>query len=171
MIKVMEPEHSCQKVHKNQEANAVWVVRRFKELIESNPNMNVKFLSSEVHRIYSLTLPVWKLYRTKHRVLDKTDVVNCKSYNMLYRYRRIIMEKNPGSLVKVKTVTPVSDGPTKFLKLLVSFKAENDRFLNDCRPLLGLDACHFKGKFPRVLMSAIGIDTNNGVFPVAWCVC
>ncbi|KAL5783072.1 hypothetical protein ACOSP7_008101 [Xanthoceras sorbifolium] len=86
-------------------------------------------------------------FREKYRVLDKTDVVNCKSYSMLYKYRRIIREKNPGSLVKVKTVTLVPDGPTKFLRLFVSFKAQKEGFLN-----------------------AIGIDANNEVFPVAWCV-
>ncbi|KAL5784528.1 hypothetical protein ACOSQ2_006920 [Xanthoceras sorbifolium] len=170
MIKTLQPEHSCLKLHKNQEATAVWVASRFKELIESNPDIEVKFLGNEIHRIYGLTLPVWTLYRAKHRVLDKTDVVNCKSYSMLYKYGRIIMEQNPGSLVKVKTVTPVPDGPTMFLRLFVSFKAQKEGFLNGCRPLLGLDACYLKGKFPGVLMSAIGIDANNGVFPVAWCV-
>ena len=28
-----------------------------------------------------------------------------------------------------------------------------------------------KGNYPGVLLSAIGIDANNGVFPVAVCIC
>ncbi|KAL5828770.1 hypothetical protein ACOSQ3_018238 [Xanthoceras sorbifolium] len=61
------------KVHKNQEANAVWVARRFKALIEENPEVTVKFLGKQIHRIYGLTLPPYTLYRAKNRVLKVTD--------------------------------------------------------------------------------------------------
>ncbi|KAK2663651.1 hypothetical protein Ddye_002225 [Dipteronia dyeriana] len=39
------------------------------------------------------------------------------------------------------------------------------------RPFVGLDGCHLKGKFPGVILSAVAIDANNGVFPVAICIC
>ncbi|KAL5767555.1 hypothetical protein ACOSQ2_014338 [Xanthoceras sorbifolium] len=67
MIKTMEAQHSCQKVHKNQEANAVWVVRR-----------------------------------AKRRVLEKTEVLNYKSYSLLHTYDTIVIEKNPGFMVKIE---------------------------------------------------------------------
>ncbi|KAL5846145.1 hypothetical protein ACOSQ3_009669 [Xanthoceras sorbifolium] len=67
-IKTMENQHSCQKVHKNQEVNAVWVARR-----------------------------------AKHRVLDKQEVINCKSYSMLHTYGSMVMKKNPGSTATTGT--------------------------------------------------------------------
>ncbi|KAL5766283.1 hypothetical protein ACOSP7_016900 [Xanthoceras sorbifolium] len=74
MIKTMEPQHSCQKVHKIQEANAVWVARR-------------------------VSFPVWTLYWVKRRVLEKTKVMNCESYSMLHTYGNIVREMNPGSMI------------------------------------------------------------------------
>ncbi|XP_078160177.1 uncharacterized protein LOC144555650 [Carex rostrata] len=41
-------------------------------------------------------------------------------------------------------------------------------FLLGCRPYLGLDACHLKGKFNGVLAAATGIDGNNCMYPIAY---
>nr|KAJ0213458.1 hypothetical protein LSAT_V11C400201180 [Lactuca sativa] len=43
-------------------------------------------------------------------------------------------------------------------------------FLAGCRPYIGLDACHLKGKFNGVLAATTGIDGNNSIFPMAYCV-
>ena len=43
MIKTMNDRHCCQKVHKNQEANATWVAHGFLAMIEENPEIIVKF--------------------------------------------------------------------------------------------------------------------------------
>ncbi|KAL5829074.1 hypothetical protein ACOSQ3_018542 [Xanthoceras sorbifolium] len=71
MIKTMEPQHICQKIH----------------------------------CIYEVSLPVWTLYRAKRRVLEKTEVVNYKSYSLLHTYGSIVQERNPGSMMKIKTAT------------------------------------------------------------------
>lgn len=39
-----------------------------------------------------------------------------------------------------------------------------------CRPLLGVDGCHLRGCFPGILLTAVGKDGNNNIFPVAWAV-
>ena len=36
-----------------------------------------------------------------------------------------------------------------------------------CRPLVGLDGCHLKGKFGGHKLSAIARDGNDNIFPVA----
>ena len=37
-----------------------------------------------------------------------------------------------------------------------------------CRKLIGLDGCRIKRPHPRQLLSAVGIDANNGLFPIAF---
>ncbi|CAL2229313.1 unnamed protein product [Prunus armeniaca] len=39
-----------------------------------------------------------------------------------------------------------------------------------CRPVIGFDACHIKGHHPRQLLSAVGVDHNNGMYPIAYAV-
>ncbi|KAF6140103.1 hypothetical protein GIB67_001844 [Kingdonia uniflora] len=43
----------------------------------------------------------------------------------------------------------------------------NRGWLNGCRPLLGLDGYFLKGKYGGVCLSIIGLDENNGLFPIA----
>ncbi|KAG6476853.1 hypothetical protein ZIOFF_066101 [Zingiber officinale] len=41
-------------------------------------------------------------------------------------------------------------------------------FLEGCKPSIGFDGCHLKGPYGDVLLSAIGLDGNNQLFPIAF---
>nr|XP_027077015.1 uncharacterized protein LOC113700766 [Coffea arabica] len=43
-------------------------------------------------------------------------------------------------------------------------------FLDGCRPVVGLDGCHLRGPHKGVLLTALGIDPNNQLFPVMYVV-
>ncbi|KAI5338278.1 hypothetical protein L3X38_017549 [Prunus dulcis] len=43
-------------------------------------------------------------------------------------------------------------------------------FLDGCRPVIGLDGCHVKGPYPGQILTAVGVDGNNGSFPIAYAV-
>lgn len=52
-------------------------------------------------------------------------------------------------------------------RFFLCFDAMKKGFINGCRPFLGIDGCHLKGPFGGVLLAAISLDGNNGLFPVA----
>ncbi|KAL0367435.1 UNVERIFIED_CONTAM: hypothetical protein Sradi_3633600 [Sesamum radiatum] len=39
-----------------------------------------------------------------------------------------------------------------------------------CNPFIGFDGCHLKGPFGGVLLAAIGLDGNKGLFPIAFAI-
>ncbi|XP_008235222.1 PREDICTED: uncharacterized protein LOC103334074 [Prunus mume] len=43
-------------------------------------------------------------------------------------------------------------------------------FIDTLRPVVGLDAYHIKGQHPGQLLSAVGVDPNNGMYPIAYAV-
>ncbi|XP_037495419.1 uncharacterized protein LOC105632432 [Jatropha curcas] len=43
-------------------------------------------------------------------------------------------------------------------------------FLEGCRPLIGLDGCFLKGPFGGCLLSAVTLDGNKRVFPLAFAI-
>lgn len=45
-----------------------------------------------------------------------------------------------------------------------------ERVNETCRPIIGLDGCHVKGAHPGQLLSAVGIDANNSIFPIAFAI-
>lgn len=40
--------------------------------------------------------------------------------------------------------------------------------MDGCRPIIGVDGCFLKGKQGGQLLTAITLDENNGIFPIAW---
>lgn len=44
--------------------------------------------------------------------------------------------------------------------------AQKDGFLAGCRPIIGLDGCHLKGIFGGQLLSVIGRDGNDNMYPI-----
>ena len=42
-----------------------------------------------------------------------------------------------------------------------------DEFLKGCRPFIGLDDCHLKGPYGSCILSAVALDGNRGLLPLA----
>ena len=40
-------------------------------------------------------------------------------------------------------------------------------FLSACRPIICLDGCHIKTKFGGQLLTAVGMDPNDCIYPIA----
>ena len=47
------------------------------------------------------------------------------------------------------------------------YNAQKVGFLGGCRPLVGLDGCHLKGKFGGHILLTTVRDENDNIFPIA----
>ncbi|XP_042520010.1 uncharacterized protein LOC122093683 [Macadamia integrifolia] len=83
----------------------------------------------------------------------------------------MVRQTNPGSLFKLQFISRnnVSVNPV-FKQCFICYEACEVGFVNGCRPFIGLDGCHLKGKYEGILLSAVSIDENNGLFPLAFVV-
>ncbi|CAH9111068.1 unnamed protein product, partial [Cuscuta epithymum] len=54
--------------------------------------------------------------------------------------------------------------------MYVCFGALKRGFLAGCRRVIGLDGCFLKGMLKGELLTAIGRDANNEMYPIAWAV-
>ncbi|KAI9178238.1 hypothetical protein LWI28_024235 [Acer negundo] len=59
----------------------------------------------------------------------------------------------------------VGDG---FQRLYICMAALNEGWKQGCMPILGLDGCFIKGYHTDQLLTAIGVDPNNQMYPVAY---
>ncbi|WOL20175.1 hypothetical protein Cni_G28978 [Canna indica] len=60
--------------------------------------------------------------------------------------------------------------PPVFQRLHIGFDALRKGFLQGCRPIIGFDRCFLKTFLGGHLLSAVGRDGNNQMFPIAWAV-
>ncbi|XP_020258530.1 uncharacterized protein LOC109834927 [Asparagus officinalis] len=82
-----------------------------------------------------------------------------------FEYESMVHATNPGSRV----VIDADDG--RFKRLFISYNVCIEGFIAGCRPLLFLDGTFIKDRYRGILLSATGYDGNQGIFPLAYCVC
>ncbi|PWA46523.1 hypothetical protein CTI12_AA507900 [Artemisia annua] len=107
--------------------------------------------------------------RAKQRALYEIEGGLIEHYGKLWDYRDRILKTNPGSTVKLD-VEEGSGSKTNFKRIYVCFKALKDGWTVGCRKVIGLDGCFLKGTIKGELLTAIGRDANNQMFPIAWAV-
>ncbi|XP_057432753.1 uncharacterized protein LOC130725552 [Lotus japonicus] len=89
-------------------------------------------------------------------------------YTNLRSYADELLRSNPQSTVIIKSSLG-ANGPV-FERMYVCFAACRLAFAHHCRPLIGLDGCFLKGVYGGQLLSAVGKDGNNQMFPIAFAI-
>ncbi|KAH9671285.1 mutator transposase mudra protein [Citrus sinensis] len=157
-IKTLWPEHICARGNDNYKANSTWIAATFLHLFRANPQLNIKVIASELFRRFGIKCSNQRLAGHK------------ASYTKLYRYMHVILISNPGSTVTIDRDWLGGGQNPHFKRFFVMFDANRRGFFEGCRQFIGLDGCHLKGLYKGVLLSAISIDANNGIYPLAMCV-
>ncbi|XP_010672552.2 uncharacterized protein LOC104889107 [Beta vulgaris subsp. vulgaris] len=141
------------------------------EDIRANPDKPGKSLNDLLFYRFGLYMRLSTLYRMKRYVIDKLFGGHDESYAHLPAYAEIIKETNPES--KAFCAWKNSEGIPRqllFTSIFISFSAQWKGFLGGCRPLIGVDGCHLKGNYGGVLLSAVAMDGNNEIYPIAFAI-
>lgn len=85
-------------------------------------------------------------------------------FGKLGAYTAEILRSNPGSTILIHCHDVV------FKAFYICLNAIKKNFLDGCRRVVSLDGCFLRGKFGGHLLSVIGIDGNDCIFPLAYVV-
>ncbi|KAG8379804.1 hypothetical protein BUALT_Bualt07G0127400 [Buddleja alternifolia] len=86
--------------------------------------------------------------------------------------RDISFVKNDDKRVKAKCDLNTIGQERRSMICLMEISRTNiqARFLQGCRPVIGVDGCHLRGSHKGILLTAVRIDPNNCIFPICYCV-
>ncbi|GJR26425.1 hypothetical protein Tco_1102657 [Tanacetum coccineum] len=82
---------------------------------------------------------------------------------------QMLRNSNPGSTVKLGVIVN-PDGETYFDRFYVCFAGLADGWKAGCRKIIALDGFFLKSPNQGEILTAIGRDGNNHIYPVAWAV-
>ncbi|KAK8715719.1 hypothetical protein V6N13_043047 [Hibiscus sabdariffa] len=169
-VKSFQEEHNCCVSFQNKMVNVAAIADHFEATIRDHPKMKLKEIQQRVASEMHVNVNISRCKRAKKRVNEKLSINFKEEFAMLWDYAYEFRLKNPGSTIKmaVQRVTP--DSPPHFKRFFVCFDSLKKGRKQGCRPILGLDGCFLKGPFKGELLSAIGRDANNQMYPVAWAV-
>ncbi|GJU08132.1 zinc finger, PMZ-type containing protein [Tanacetum coccineum] len=113
---------------------------------------------------------VRRVMRVKQCALFDHEGSLVEYYSKLSQYRQAILDTNPGSTCELETEVNDEDGKLYFRRFYVCFHGVKHGWLEGCRKIIGLNGCFLTHICKGELLTAMGRDANNQMFPIAWVV-
>lgn len=160
--------HSCCPDLKNKRLSTSRICDKYESVIKANPSWKARELKETVQEEMGVDVSMTMVKRAKSRVIKKVMDAHSGEYSRLFDYALELMRSNPGSSVHV-ALDP-DENEHVFQRFYVCLDACRRGFLDGCRRVIGFDGCFLKGVVKGELLSAVGRDANNQIYPIAWAV-
>ncbi|GJU80916.1 hypothetical protein Tco_1283281 [Tanacetum coccineum] len=138
--------------------------------VEKNPDIPIRALQEELQRKYELGVSRQKAFRAKAAALNQVKGDYRQQYTMLRDYCLELRRANHDTTIKIEVErdSVSSDENTRMFKRIYICLGPLKKGFKACgRDLLGLDGAFMKEPYPGQLLTAIGLDANNGIYPLA----
>ena len=93
-----------------------------------------------------------------------------EEFGLLRFYANELLRRNQGSTAVLDTLRVTEVDKPKFKRIYICLKGCKVGFLKGCRPLIGIDGAFLKGMCKGELLTAVGRDGNNQMYPIAWAI-
>nr|KAJ0208195.1 hypothetical protein LSAT_V11C500237170 [Lactuca sativa] len=95
-----------------------------------------------------------------------------KQYAVLKDYGLELMERNPGINVKIDCHTEpnINSDTRMFRRIYICLGALKEGFNANLRDFIGLDGTFMKGPYHGQILTVLGVDSNNGIYPLAYAI-
>ncbi|XP_022032469.1 uncharacterized protein LOC110933562 [Helianthus annuus] len=119
---------------------------------------------------HQVNVSIQKVFRAKRIATTRIIGDYREQYGILRSCCEALLRENPGSTIKMDTEPCANPRlPTRQFKRCYACFASIMRGFKMCgREILGPDGCFMKAPFPGQILTAVGVDGNNGIYPVAY---
>lgn len=171
IIRTYAGVHTCQRSWELKSLTSTLLSNFFMDEFIDNQRMDLKTFAAKVQREFNMCPDRWKLGRARKEALKLIHGDEAGQFSQLWDYGQELRRSNPGSKFFLSTNQAKESGdvlPKEHLATMYwSYDACKRGFLKGCRPLICVDGCHIKTRYKGQLLTAVGIDPNDCIFPIA----
>ena len=172
-VKAFEDVHKCLQSRVVKKCTAKFLSKEVEATIKPNPKIPLNALKDQLQRKLEVGMSNQKVQRAKMLAKQKVIGDYTKSYSQLRDYLIELQNQNPDTTVRIdleRPPDPIKVLERKFRRVYVCLGALKEGFKKGKRDLLGLDGCFLSGPFPGQVLTAVGVDPNNGIYPLAYAI-
>ncbi|KAK8713327.1 hypothetical protein V6N13_148548 [Hibiscus sabdariffa] len=167
-IKTLVIEHQCSITFKNKRANYKLVGKHFLSKFRILPKLKIVEMQKLGREELKVELQKHTCIKARKWALEKIRGSVVLEFNRLFDYVFALRCAEPNGTFELMVERPTEVEKPKFRRLYVCFSALKEGFKRFCRPVISLDGCFLKGSFKGKILSVVGRDGNNQIFPIAW---
>ena len=120
-----------------------------------------------IEQTYQYNIGYMKAWRAKQKVFEMRFGTYKASYDNLPQMLSYVVARNPGSFYDTYLVPTVRRGQSFLLRAFFCLGA-CVRAFQYCLPVLCIDGTFLTGRYKGQILTAIGVDCNHQIVPVAF---
>ncbi|CAN1794656.1 hypothetical protein LINPERHAP1_LOCUS20376 [Linum perenne] len=155
----------CIPTFKNKFGDHKYIANKYLQRFQVDPNWSVKSIMQTVQEDLHMRISESKARRIRRTANKLVQGTEADQYSELHEYCAELRRSNIGSTIFAETN---EDGV--FRRMYCCLGACKEGFLAGCRKVIGIDGCFLKTVYRGQLLSAVALDANNGIFPIAYAV-
>jgi MULE transposase domain/Domain of unknown function (DUF1979)/MuDR family transposase len=163
-------EHTCvldslQKYHRN--VTTAFIAAEMHGLIMEKLDYEPGAIIKHIENRFGYSISYLKAWRAKQRVFEMRWGTYEASYDNLPRLLPQLVLRNPGSYYDISSIPSETGGPSVMQRAFFCLGA-CVRAFQFCLPVLCIDGCFLTGKYRGQILTAIGVDGNYQILPIAF---
>ena len=170
VVKALNDHHTCNRVTDSCHVTYKWIANHFLERIRMTPDWKAVDMMREIYEVHGVNVSRQTCNRAKAEARKMIEGSLNDHYHWLPAYVAELKARNTRSTFVMVNERDNLDSSLRFKRLYVCFKPVADGFKAGCRKVIGLDGCFLKTIAKGLLLSAIGKDGNDQMYPISWAV-
>lgn len=172
MVKAINSTHKCIQSRVISQCTQTFLSKQVYEQLASNPEIPPSAIQEQLSRKLEVGISWMKAFRAKQKVEKSLKGDYQKHYTMLRDYIEELQRSNPNTTVRLDVERPQDNNEEtrQFRRIYVCLGACKEGFKACMREIIGLDGSFMKWPYPGWVLTAIGLDPNNGIHPIAYAI-
>ncbi|XP_071703950.1 uncharacterized protein [Rutidosis leptorrhynchoides] len=172
IVKTLHEEHTCQQKRKLRQLSSTFISKEIGDILVADPNMKARAIQEIMTIKYELGVKKMAAYRAKSKAMKVIIGDYKKQYLRLRDYCLELQKRNLNTttIIEVHPEPNPSSDTRVFKRVYICLGPLKEGYKACKREILGVDGCFLKGPYEGQLLSVVGVDPNNGIYPLAYAI-